>query len=192
MKKFFKDFKAFISRGNIVDMAVGVIIGGAFGAIITSLVNDIIMPLIVRLCDVQSLASLSIVLVAESAPGAGDALTWNYGNFLAAILNFLIIALVIFAVLRLLMRASGHIKPKYGANITEQEYKAFIKEGKSKEDIKKIDDERQKEKDEAARVQKELEEAESEKALLKRCVELLASIEAKENNKSQSKKNNVE
>lgn len=192
MKKFFREFKAFISRGNIVDMAVGVIIGGAFGAIITSLVNDIIMPLIVRLFDVQNLASLSVVLRAESAPGAGDALTWNYGNFLAAVLNFLIIAFVIFVVIRVLMRAHGHITPKYGANITKAEYKAFRKEGKSKEDIKKIDADRQHEKDEAARLQKETEEANSEKALLKRAVELLESIEAKEKSKTSSKKSGAE
>ena len=99
MKKFFQDFKKFATRGNVVDMAVGVIIGSAFTAIVNSLVKDILMPLIVWLFPVQDLSNLCIVLRPESVEGAGDALTWNYGNFIMAVINFLIVAFVLFIVL---------------------------------------------------------------------------------------------
>ena len=70
MKKFFQDFKKFATRGNVVDMAVGVIIGSAFTAIVNSLVKDILMPLIVWLFPVQDLSNLCIVLRPESVEGA--------------------------------------------------------------------------------------------------------------------------
>ena len=113
MKKFFQDFKKFATRGNVVDMAVGVIIGSAFTAIVNSLVKDILMPLIVWLFPVQDLSNLCIVLRPESVEGAGDALTWNYGNFIMAVINFLIVAFVLFIVLRSLMNARGFVADKY-------------------------------------------------------------------------------
>jgi large conductance mechanosensitive channel len=88
---FFKDFKTFASKGNVMDLAVAVIIGAAFGAIVTSLVNDIITPLI-----------LSPALEAAHLSSIKE-LKWGnvaYGSFLAAILNFLVIALVIFMLIR--------------------------------------------------------------------------------------------
>ncbi len=95
MKNFWKEFKEFISKGNVMDMAVGVIIGGAFTAIVTSLVNDIIMPLLSLLTGGLDFTSLCIVL------GEGeDAATFNYGAFISAIINFLLIALVIFLVIK--------------------------------------------------------------------------------------------
>lgn len=90
-----KEFKEFVSRGNVMDMAVGVIIGGAFTAIVTSLVNDILMPLLSLLTGGFDFASLCIVL------GKGEgAATLNYGAFLAALINFLLIALVIFLLVK--------------------------------------------------------------------------------------------
>jgi large conductance mechanosensitive channel len=86
-----KEFKDFINRGNVIDLAVAVIIGGAFGAIITSLVNDIIMPLIGVLIGGIDFAALSI--------DVGEA-TILYGSFIQAIINFLIIAFVVFLVVR--------------------------------------------------------------------------------------------
>ena len=84
MKAFMKEFKEFISRGNVMDMAVGIIIGGAFTAIVTSLVNDIIMPLISLLTGGFDFSSLCIVL------GEGEgAATFNYGAFIAAVINLL-------------------------------------------------------------------------------------------------------
>ncbi|MCF0105312.1 MAG: large-conductance mechanosensitive channel protein MscL [Holdemanella sp.] len=89
MKNTFEEFKKFIMRGNIFDMAVGVIIGGAFGNIVTSLVNDIIMPLVGVIMGGIDFTSLSIK-IGESQI--------MYGNFIQAIINFLIIATCIFSV----------------------------------------------------------------------------------------------
>lgn len=110
MKKFWQDFKQFISRGNVMDMAVGVIVGGAFGKIVTSLVSDIIMPLIGLATGGNTITDLCIVLNGVDlylADGTKNpaALTWNYGNFLQTIIDFLIIAFCVFMMLRVLMRA---------------------------------------------------------------------------------------
>ncbi|HBD06166.1 MAG TPA: large conductance mechanosensitive channel protein MscL [Firmicutes bacterium] len=188
MRKFFKDFKAFISKGNILDMAVGVIIGSAFSAIINSLVNDILMPVIALMVNVQSLKELSITLHAESAPGAGDALTWNYGNFIAAIINFLLIALVLFCIIKAVMAANGFTHPKHGECITKQEYKKFRKEGKSKEEIKAINAQRVEEKKKADEEAKRVAFENSTEGLLKKAVELLERIEEKDNKDKENKK----
>ncbi len=111
MRKFFKEFKEFISRGNILDMAVGVIIGNAFGKIVTSLVNDIIMPLITWAFGANSLAELSVVLKwGDGLDELGNVakvptLTWNYGNFIQSIIDFLIVAFCIFLVIKLIMKS---------------------------------------------------------------------------------------
>ena len=100
MKKFFKDFKAFITKGNVFDMAVGLIIATAFNKIVSSMVNDIIMPLVTWATGAASLADLSIVLrVAED----GTKLTWKYGNFLQTVLDFLIIAFSVFLMVKLVV-----------------------------------------------------------------------------------------
>lgn len=95
MKSFFDEFKKFISRGNVMDMAVGIIIGGAFTAIVNSLVNDIVMPVISVLTGGMDFTTLCIKL------GEGeDAAAINYGSFISAIINFLLIALVIFCIIK--------------------------------------------------------------------------------------------
>lgn len=93
MKKFMDEFKKFISRGNVMDMAVGVIIGGAFTSIVNSLVNDIINP-VLGVFGGLNFSEYSIKL-------SGDA-TLNYGNFITAIINFLIMALVIFSIVKIM------------------------------------------------------------------------------------------
>ena len=101
MKKssgFIAEFKTFIARGNVMDMAVGVIIGGAFGKISTSLVNDIIMPLISMLTGGISFDDWKIVL--KEAVGDTAAVSVNYGTFLATILDFLIIAFTVFSMIK--------------------------------------------------------------------------------------------
>ena len=116
---FFSDFKAFITKGNIMDMAVGVVIGGAFSAIVNSLVNDIIMPLL-TLATGDGVQGLSVVLNGVDkylADGSinPEAVLWNYGNFIQTIINFLIIALCIFTALRVIMnikKASEKIAEK--------------------------------------------------------------------------------
>ena len=92
--KLFDEFKAFVMRGNVVDLAVGVIIGGAFGKIVTSLVNDIFMPIIGMILGNIDFSSLEIKL-GEPVEGAEQAAI-RYGAFIQEIVNFLIIAFCIF------------------------------------------------------------------------------------------------
>ncbi|MEG1643216.1 MAG: large-conductance mechanosensitive channel protein MscL [Bacteroidales bacterium] len=102
--KFIDDFKAFAMRGNVVDLAVGVIIGGAFGRIVSSLVSDIIMPPIGLLIGGVNFSDLTIILKRpEIVDGVQKvAVTLNYGNFIQATLDFLIIAFSIFIMIRLI------------------------------------------------------------------------------------------
>ena len=126
--KFWKEFKEFISKGNILDLAVAVVIGAAFGKIVTSLVNDIIMPLITWGLGAKSLADLSIVL--QSDPETGEAtLVWAYGNFLQSIIDFLIIALAIFIVLKLIMKSKGMLTGVAGKLPTKEEKKTLLERG---------------------------------------------------------------
>lgn len=97
MKKFLGEFKEFISRGNVMDMAVGIIIGSAFTAIVTSLVNDIIMPIVSMICAGVNITELSVTVSTAEL---------KYGAFLQAIVNFLIIALVVFTMIKTLNAAS--------------------------------------------------------------------------------------
>ena len=105
--KFWADFKAFAVKGNMIDMAVGVIIGGAFGKIITSLVNDILMPplgMLIGGIDFKELkvplpASIGTELAADAVPA-----TINYGLFIQNILDFFIVAMCIFLVVRMIAR----------------------------------------------------------------------------------------
>ena len=110
MMKFFEEFKTFISRGNVVDMAVGVIVGGAFGKISTSLVNDVIMPAVSMLMGGVDFTAWKIVLKeAVTEVGADGAVVETaaevaikYGNLIAVIVDFLIIALSVFCVVKLI------------------------------------------------------------------------------------------
>ena len=108
-----KEFKEFVLRGNVMDMAVGIIIGAAFGTIVTSLVNDVIMPPIGLLLGGLDFANLLIVLKAGSPAGpyasladaqAAGAVTVNYGVFINALVSFLIVAFVIFLLIRSINR----------------------------------------------------------------------------------------
>lgn len=104
MKKFFAEFKEFAMKGNVVDMAIGVVIGGAFGKITTSLVNDVIMPLISRVTGGVDFSAWKWVLKAaevdETGAETAAEIAVNYGSFIAVVLDFLIIALVLFAVVK--------------------------------------------------------------------------------------------
>lgn len=100
-----KDFKAFIMRGNVVDLAIGIIIGAAFGAVVTSLVKDIIMPPIGLALSGIDFSSLMAVIKQGTPPGpyadpaaaiAAKAVTINYGLFILSIVSFLVIAAVVF------------------------------------------------------------------------------------------------
>ncbi len=105
--KFWADFKAFAVKGNMIDLAIGVIIGGAFGKIITSLVNDILMPPLGMLIGGIDFKDLKVTLPAPiGAEPAADAAaaTINYGVFIQNILDFLIVAMCIFLMVRLITR----------------------------------------------------------------------------------------
>ena len=108
MKKFFEDFKAFALKGNILDMAVGVVIGGAFGKIVSSLVADIITPLISLATGSLNFTDLKWVFRAAVMDGetvVTPEVAMTYGNFLQTVIDFVIIALSIFVVLRIIMNA---------------------------------------------------------------------------------------
>ena len=103
MKKFFEEFKAFISRGNVMDMAIGVIVGGAFGAITSSLVNDVVTPLLAALFHSPNTDALNFTLRAATADS--EAIVLGLGTFIGAVINFLVIALVLFSVIKAMNKA---------------------------------------------------------------------------------------
>lgn len=104
-KGFIAEFKEFISRGNVMDMAVGVIIGGAFQAIINSLVNDVVMPLISVITGGIDFSAWSVTL------GSGEAApVLAYGNFITAVINFLLMALVIFTFIKAMNNLAAKTK----------------------------------------------------------------------------------
>jgi len=115
--KLVDEFKAFAMRGNVVDMAVGIIIGGAFGKIITSVVSDIIMPPIGLLLGGVSFTDLKITMNEPVLDAAGkiikQAVTINYGNFLQTTVDFLIIAFAIF----MMIKAMNSLKKKEEAPV---------------------------------------------------------------------------
>ena len=118
----FKDFKAFIMRGNVLDLAVGIVIGGAFGGIVTSFVNDVLMPPIGLMMGRVDFANLFINLTPEKYNGAvlaeakkAGAAAIAYGSFLNTVINFLIVAFVIFLVVK---QANKLQKPAPAAAIT--------------------------------------------------------------------------
>ena len=97
MKKILKEFKEFISRGNVIDLAVGVIIGGAFGKIVTSLVNDVLMPLIGIVLGGLDFTNLSLTIKDASI---------NYGMFIQNIIDFLIVSVCIFVMIKFINKLS--------------------------------------------------------------------------------------
>ena len=97
MKKFLEEFKAFAMRGNVMDLAVGVIVGGAFSSITNSLINDMIMPIVGIFVGEASFANLQIQV-------GGAVIT--YGNFIQAVLNFLILAFVVFCMVKAVNRVA--------------------------------------------------------------------------------------
>lgn len=103
MKKTMKEFKEFVAKGNILDMAIGVIIGGAFGKIVTSLVNDVLMPLIGIITGGIDFTTLSVKV------GEAELL---YGNFIQSVIDFLIVALCIFFITKAIAKAPAKFKKK--------------------------------------------------------------------------------
>ncbi len=107
MKKFIEEFKAFVMRGNVMDMAVGVIVGGAFGAITTSLVSNVVTPLLAVLFNSPNPDALNITLRAADEAAGTEAIVLGLGTFVGAIINFLVIALVLFSVIKAMNKAKA-------------------------------------------------------------------------------------
>ncbi|MCE5360417.1 large conductance mechanosensitive channel protein MscL [Candidatus Igneacidithiobacillus taiwanensis] len=126
MRQFFKDFKTFLQRGSVIDLAVAFVIGTAFSAVVTSLVKDIIMPPIGLILGKVDFSNLFLVLHEGKTPGPyvtlaaaekAGAVTWNYGLFIMAVISFIIIALVIFSLVRVVNR----LYPKPAAPVSTKE-----------------------------------------------------------------------
>lgn len=116
MKKFFEEFKAFIAKGNVIDMATAVIIGAAFNKIITSLVNDVIMPLIGIIVGGLNVTDWKWVISEAVLDDAGNVVTAEnallYGNFIQTVIDFLIVAFCIFAALKIILTFQNKFKKK--------------------------------------------------------------------------------
>ena len=113
MKKFFDEFKTFISRGNVLDMAIGVVIAGAFGKITTSLVNDLLMPFISWLVGARDMGALNIVIreaVMDGETVVKEGITLGFGTFIGTIIDFLLVAFVVFLILRSFNRAHERLE----------------------------------------------------------------------------------
>ncbi len=103
MKKIVKEFRDFIARGNVLDMAIGVIIATAFGKITTSLVNDVFMPFISWIFGARDMTALNLVVreaVMDGETVVQEAITIGFGTFVGAIIDFVLIALVVFAIVK--------------------------------------------------------------------------------------------
>ena len=144
MKKFFGEFKKFISRGNVIDLAVGVIIGGAFSAIVTALTNQILMPLINALLAVitkgngmEGAVTMLIPHVVDGVVDMSQSIYIDWGAFITAIINFFLIAIVLFCIVKAINSVTDGVKKgKHRFDpLTKEEIKAYRKEGKSYAEI---------------------------------------------------------
>lgn len=188
MKKFFSDFKAFISRGNVLDMAVGVIVGGAFNAIVTAFTNKIIMPLINLLLSVggengleKAYTFLKIVRDAEGQIDLTKSIYIDWGAFITAIINFFIIAFTLFVILKVAMKSSEMFKKTVKdiekASPTKAEKKELKTRGVNMKDrtaVKTALVALRKEKEEEAKA--EAERLEAEKAKIETDADVLRDI----------------
>ena len=115
--KMLAEFKAFAMRGNVADIAVGIIIGAAFGKIVASIVGDIIMPPLGLLIGGVNFTELNVIL--KGATEANPAVTWNYGNFLQVTFDFLIVAFAVFMLIKVMnaTRRKEEVKPEPPAAI---------------------------------------------------------------------------
>ena len=114
MKKFFAEFKEFIAKGNVLDMAVGVIVGGAFGKITSTLVANVITPLLAFIFNSPNTDALNITLRAADEAAGTEAIVLGLGTFVGAIIDFIVIAFVLFLVIKSFnkMRALAEAKKK--------------------------------------------------------------------------------
>ncbi len=116
MKKFIAEFKEFASRGNVIDMAIGVIMGGSFGKITTSLVNDLLMPVISWIFGARDMSALNVIVRPAELNAAGEvvkeAITIGFGTFVGTIIDFLLIALTAFLIVKFMNKAHSLMEKK--------------------------------------------------------------------------------
>ena len=158
MKKFFSEFKKFITRGNVMDLAVGVIIGGAFTAIVNALSNNILRPIInwiiAAICGTSDLSKIytvlkpAYVLDETGAPTTTLALTKSiyidWGAFISAILNFLIIAFVLFLIVKTINKVNEGVNEFVNGNgvFTKKEIRQFRRKGLTTKEIRVLEQEK--------------------------------------------------
>ena len=140
MKKFFSEFKEFISRGNVLDMAIGVIIAGAFGKITTSLVNDVFMPFIGWIFGGVDLTErLNITVVAEQLAEDGSvavpATVIGFGTFISTIIDFVLVAFIVFLVVKAFNKAREITESRKKAEEAEAEPEEEKEPEPSKEEL---------------------------------------------------------
>ena len=194
MKKFFKDFKAFISRGNVLDLAVGVIIGGAFTAIVTAVTNKILMPvinwilaLIVGGDGLEAVYTFLKKTYVENDPAKGvdlaNSIYIDWGAFIIAIIDFILIALVLFLIIRAIMKAQNVAQKGKESRPTKEE-KAELKAAgvnmKSRKEVKvKTAELRAEKKAKAEAEAKALEEANKKPTTEELLADILAELKKK-------------
>lgn len=144
MKKFFSDFKKFITRGNVVDMAIGVIVASAFTAIVTALTNGIIMPFINYLLSLggtgldSAYTFLKKVVDETGAVDLANSIYIDWGSFITAIINFLLVAFVLFSILRVFMRSKGFLQKQISELPTSAEKKQLKEMGINVKDRREV------------------------------------------------------
>ena len=124
MKKFISEFKEFIMRGNVMDMAVVVIVATAFGKITTSLVNDLFMPFISWLFGTRDMSALNLLVrpeVVQDGVVVKEAITIGFGNFVAVVIDFLLMSLVVFIILKLFNKARSLTEKRVEEPVEEEE-----------------------------------------------------------------------
>ena len=146
MKQFFQDFKKFLMRGNVIDMAVGVIIGGAFTKIVNSMVNDILTPLINLATGSKDLTGFKIALNGQPLtvldPETGiaienpECISMNIGNLIDSMLNFLLIAILLFTIVKVVARMQ-----KIRERIQEEIHAKEIEQARKEEETKRLAEE---------------------------------------------------
>ena len=189
MRKFFGEFKKFIMRGNVMDLAVGVIIGSAFTAIVTALSNNILRPVInwfiALICGEDSLSNiytfLKRVVDENGVVDLSQSIYIDWGAFINAIINFIIIAFVLFVIVKVINRINDGVTElvKNGEMLSKKEVKTLRKQGKTIKEIKQM----QAEQEAAAKKAEEERKAEEAKNAPPTTEQLLTEILAEIKNK---------
>lgn len=188
MKKFFSEFKKFITRGNVIDLAVGMIIGAAFTAIVTALVNSIFKPLINMIPIGEGLNGLITMLVPKDATGATldlavagardmidltKSIYIDWGAFIMAVINFLITAFILFLIVKAINAVRDGGKTLKSYRFTDEEKAEMKEKGLSAKQMRKLLDERKAEADAKAAAEAEANKPETTEQILAEIRELL-------------------